>query len=188
VRLTAKALEEKEANDMLDGQYKALEAEIGEYIYGVDVENAETVIVNTLKRTMQSVAVAESCTGGKIASRITSIAGASSVFELGICTYSDRQKVEMLDVEQDVIEQHTAVSSQVAAQMAQNVRRKAESDYGVATTGYAGPGGDDVGLVYIAVCSGSRTRCRRLLLSGDREQVRYSACCEAMQLLLGEIG
>ncbi|MBP1551696.1 MAG: CinA family nicotinamide mononucleotide deamidase-related protein, partial [Oscillospiraceae bacterium] len=94
VRLTARALEDKEAEEMLDEQYRTLQNEIGEYIYGVDVDNAETVLVNTLKRTMQSVAVAESCTGGKIASRITSIAGASQVFELGICTYSDKQKVE----------------------------------------------------------------------------------------------
>ena len=183
IRLTAKALEEKEAADMLDSQYKALEKRIGEYIYGVDVDNAETVIVNTLKRTMQSVAVAESCTGGKIASRITSVAGASQVFELGICTYSDKQKVQMLDVDQDVLEQHTAVSSEVAVQMAQNVRIMAESDYGVATTGYAGPGGDDVGLVYIAVATADRTYVVKHHFAGKRETIINLASQYALDLL-----
>ena len=183
IRLTAKALEDKEAADMLDAQYKELEAEIGEYIYGVDVENAETVIVNTLKRTMQSVATAESCTGGKIASRITSVAGASQVFELGVCTYSDKQKVQILDVDQDVLEKHTAVSSEVAAQMAQNVRLKAESDYGVATTGYAGPDGEDVGLVYIAVATKDKTYIMKHHFAGRREVIINLASQYALDLL-----
>jgi len=183
VRLTARALEDKEAQEMLDGQYRQLQQKIGDYIYGVDVDNAETVIVNTLKRTMQSVAVAESCTGGKIASRITSIAGASQVFELGICTYSDRQKVEMLDVEQDVVEQHTAVSREVAVQMAQNVRRKAESTYGVATTGYAGPGGSDVGLVYIAVATEDKTYVAKCHFAGKRETIINLASQYALDML-----
>lgn len=183
IRITAKALEEKEANDMLDSQYKALEAEIGEYIYGVDVDNAETVIVNTLKRTMQSVAVAESCTGGKIASRITSVAGASQIFELGVCTYSNKQKVELLDVSQDDIEQYTEVSSQVAVQMAQNVRLKAESDYGISTTGYAGPGGEDVGLVYIAVATADKTYVAKHHFAGKRETVINLASQYALDML-----
>jgi len=183
IRLTAKALEEKEANEMLDEQYRALEAEIGEYIYGVDVDNAETVIVNTLKRTMQSVAVAESCTGGKIASRITSVAGASQVFELGVCTYSNRQKVELLDVNQDTVEEYTEVSSLVAAQMAQNVRLKAESDYGVSTTGYAGPDGKDVGLVYIAVATADKTYVVKHHFGGKRETIINLASQYALDLL-----
>ncbi len=183
IRLTAKALEEKEANEMLDEQYRALESEIGEYIYGVDVDNAETVIVNTLKRTMQSVAVAESCTGGKIASRITSVAGASQVFELGVCTYSNKQKVELLDVNQDDIETYTEVSSQVAAQMAQNVRLKAESDYGVSTTGYAGPDGKDVGLVYIAVATEDKTYVVKHHFGGKRETIINLASQYALDLL-----
>ncbi|MBQ7284506.1 MAG: competence/damage-inducible protein A, partial [Oscillospiraceae bacterium] len=183
VRLTARALEDKEAEEMLDEQYRTLQNEIGEYIYGVDVDNAETVLVNTLKRTMQSVAVAESCIGGKIASRITSVAGASQVFELGICTYSDKQKVEMLDVEQDVIEQQTAVSREVAVQMAQNVRKKAESTYGIATTGYAGPGGDDVGLVYIAVATEDKTWVVKHHFAGKRETIINLASQYALDML-----
>ena len=183
VRLTAKALDDREADQMLDEQYRALEAEIGEYIYGVDVDNAETVIVNTLKRTMKSVAVAESCTGGKIASRITSVAGASQVFELGVCTYSNKQKVELLDVNQEDIEKYTEVSSQVAVQMAQNVRLKAESDYGVATTGYAGPGGKDVGLVYIAVAAGDKTYVAKHHFAGKRETVINLASQYALDML-----
>lgn len=183
IRLTVKAEEEKQADSMLNEMYRELEAEIGEYIYGVDVENAETVIVQTLKRTMKSVAVAESCTGGKIASRITGVPGASSVFELGVCTYSDKQKVEMLDVDQDTLEKHTAVSSEVAAQMAQNVRRKAESDYALATTGYAGPDGEDVGLVYIAVATKEKTLVAKHHFAGSRQVITNLASQYALDML-----
>ncbi|MBQ5782877.1 MAG: competence/damage-inducible protein A, partial [Oscillospiraceae bacterium] len=183
VRITAKAETEQQADAMLDEMYTQLHSEISEYIYGVDVDNAETVIVNTLKKSMQTVAVAESCTGGKIASRITSVAGASQVFELGLCTYSNKQKVEILDVNQDTIEEYTEVSSQVAAQMAENVRRMAESDYGVATTGYAGPGGKDVGLVYVAVASKDKTYVVKHHFAGSREVVINLASQYALDLL-----
>ena len=183
IRITAKAEDEKQADSMLDAMYKDLEAQIGEYIYGVDVENAETVIVGTLKRTMKSVSVAESCTGGKIASRITGVPGASSVFELGVCTYSDRQKVEMLDVDQDTLEKYTAVSSQVAAQMVQNIRLKADSDYALATTGYAGPDGEDVGLVYIAVATREKNFVVKHHFAGSRQVITNLASQYALDML-----
>ncbi|MBQ5783036.1 MAG: competence/damage-inducible protein A [Oscillospiraceae bacterium] len=183
VRLTAKAEDEKQAQEMLDVQYRQLSSQIGEYIYGIDVDNCETVIVNTLRRAMQSVAVAESCTGGRISSRITSVAGASSVFELGVCTYSDKQKVEMLDVEQDIIETYTAVSSEVAVRMAENVRKKADSTYGVATTGYAGPDGADVGLVYIAVATAEKTYVKKFHFAGKREVITNLATQYALDML-----
>ncbi|MBQ7817054.1 MAG: nicotinamide-nucleotide amidohydrolase family protein, partial [Oscillospiraceae bacterium] len=146
-------------------------------------ENVETVLVHTLQKTMKTVATAESCTGGKIASRITSVAGASQVFELGMCTYSDKQKVEALDVDQDTLEEHTAVSAQVAAQMARNVRRKAESDYGVSTTGYAGPGGSDVGLVYIGVSTKDKIYVVKHHFAGSRETIINLASQYALDLL-----
>ena len=183
IRITAKAETEQQADAMLDDMYAQLHSEISEYIYGVDVDNSETVIVDTLKKSMQTVAVAESCTGGKIASRITSVAGASNVFELGLCTSSNKQKVEILDVNQDTIEEYTEVSSQVAAQMAENVRRMAESDYGVATTGYAGPGGKDVGLVYVAVASKEKTYVVKHHFAGSRQVVINLASQYALDLL-----
>ncbi|MBE6895116.1 MAG: competence/damage-inducible protein A [Ruminococcaceae bacterium] len=183
IRITAKAEDEKQAEAMLDDMYAQLYSQISEYIYGVDVDNAETVIVDTLKKSMQTVATAESCTGGRISSRITAVPGASQVFELGLCTYSNKQKVEMLDVDQDTIEEYTEVSSQVAAQMAQNVRRMAESDYGVATTGYAGPGGRDVGLVYIAVSAKDKTYVEKHHFAGSREVIINLASQYALDLL-----
>ena len=183
IRITARAEDNQQADSMLDDIQAQLQSEISEYIYGVDTDNVETVIVDTLKRAMQTVAVAESCTGGKIASRITSVAGASNVFELGLCTYSNKQKVEILDVSQDTIEEYTEVSSQVAAQMAENVRIKAESDYGVATTGYAGPGGKDVGLVYVAVATKDKTYVVKHHFAGSREVVINLASQYALDLL-----
>jgi len=183
IRITARAEEEKQAETMLDDIQAQLYSEIKEYIYGVDVDNVETVIVDTLKKSMQTVATAESCTGGRISARITSVAGASQVFELGLCTYSNKQKVEILDVNQDTIEEYTEVSSQVAAQMAENVRLKAESDYGVATTGYAGPGGKDVGLVYIAVATRDKTYVVKHHFAGSREVIINLASQYALDLL-----
>lgn len=183
IRITAKAENDKTADEMLNNIYAAINSKAGEYIYGVDCDNAESVIVNTLQKTMQSVAVAESCTGGNISSRIVAVNGASSVFELGICTYSDKQKVEMLDVNQDELEKHTAVSEEVAAQMAQNVRRKADSTYGVATTGYAGPTGEDVGLVYIAVATEDKTYVMKHHFAGNRQTIINLSTQYAFDLL-----
>lgn len=183
IRITAKAEDNQKADAMLDEMYQKLKNEIGEYIYAVDQENAETVIVDTLKKSMQTVAVAESCTGGRIAARITSVPGASQVFELGVCTYSNKQKIEMLDVNQDDIEKYTEVSGVVAAQMAQNVRIKAESDYGIATTGYAGPSGNDVGLVYIAVATADKVYVVKHHFAGSREVIANLAGQYALDLL-----
>ncbi|MEG2082739.1 MAG: competence/damage-inducible protein A, partial [Oscillospiraceae bacterium] len=183
IRITANADSSQEAEGALRAQMAALDKRISDYIYGVDVENIETVIVETLKKTLKTVATAESCTGGLVSSRITGVAGASTVFELGMCTYSDKQKMEMLCVQQDTIDEYTAVSSQVAAQMAQNVRTIADSDYGVATTGYAGPTGENVGLVFVAVATKEKTYVARHNFTGNRETITTLASQYALDLL-----
>ena len=187
VRLTALAETKEAADEMLDRIYTQLDSLIHNYIYGVDVENIETVLVEKLIAQGKTVATAESCTGGGISARITSVPGASSVFSLGVCTYSDLQKQEILGVTAEDIEIYTAVSSPVVTQMAQGIRAKAGADYAIATTGYAGPGGgtpqEPVGTVYVAVATKDCTYVKKCSFTGDRARITHLACQYALDLL-----
>lgn len=136
------------------------------------------------------VSTAESCTGGMISGAVTAVSGSSAVIELGVCSYSNRIKHEVLGVSAATLEKFSEYSVECAAEMAEGVRRLSGADYGVSTTGVAGPTGGSmehpVGEVCIAV-SGSRTISSRFLFDGDREQVRASATMTALELLLKEI-
>ena len=154
-----------------------------------------SVIVDRLASKNMTVATAESCTGGLIASSIVDIAGASDCFNEGYITYSNEAKMRNLSVKESTLMQYGAVSTQTAKEMAMGVRKKAHADFGIASTGIAGPGGGSpekpVGLVYIACAYNDKCQVRQLNLSGDRSQVRHQAADEALQLLsdcMDEIG
>lgn len=154
-----------------------------------------SVIVDRLASMEMTVATAESCTGGLIASSIVDIAGASDCFNEGYITYSNEAKMRNLSVKESTLMQYGAVSTQTAKEMAMGVRKKAHADFGIASTGIAGPGGGSpekpVGLVYIACAYDDKCQVRQLNLSGDRSQVRQQAADEALQLLsdcMDEIG
>lgn len=154
-----------------------------------------SVIVDRLASMKMTVATAESCTGGLIASSIVDIAGASDCFNEGYITYSNEAKMRNLSVKESTLMQYGAVSTQTAKEMAMGVRKKAHADFGIASTGIAGPGGGSpekpVGLVYIACAYDDKCQVRQLNLSGDRSQVRHQAADEALQLLsdcIDEIG
>ncbi|NEX01115.1 nicotinamide-nucleotide amidase [Pseudobutyrivibrio sp. NOR37] len=154
-----------------------------------------SVIVDRLASMKMTVATAESCTGGLIASSIVDIAGASDCFNEGYITYSNEAKMRNLSVKESTLMQYGAVSTQTAKEMAMGVRKKAHADFGIASTGIAGPGGGSpekpVGLVYIACAYDDKCQVRQLNLSGDRSQVRHQAADEALQLLsdcMDEIG
>ncbi len=154
-----------------------------------------SVIVDRLASKNMTVATAESCTGGLIASSIVDIAGASDCFNEGYITYSNEAKMRNLSVKESTLMQYGAVSTQTAKEMAMGVRKKAHVDFGIASTGIAGPGGGSpekpVGLVYIACAYDDKCQVRQLNLSGDRSQVRHQAADEALQLLsdcMDEIG
>ena len=154
-----------------------------------------SVIVDRLASMNMTVATAESCTGGLIASSIVDIAGASDCFNEGYITYSNEAKMRNLSVKESTLMQYGAVSTQTAKEMAMGVRKKAHADFGIASTGIAGPGGGSpekpVGLVYIACAYNDKCQVRLLNLSGDRSQVRHQAADEALQLLsdcMDEIG
>ena len=187
IRLTAHAEDRAAANEMLDKLYSKLDSLIHNNIYGVDVDNLETVLVNKLIADKKTVATAESCTGGGLSARITSVPGASSAFSLGVCTYSDEQKQKVLGVNPEDLDIYTAVSSPVVTQMAQGIRARSGADYAIATTGYAGPGGgtpqEPVGTVYIAVATEDKTFVKKCSFSGDRARITHLACQNAFDLL-----
>lgn len=145
-------------------------------------------IVTLLSQNRQTVATAESCTGGMIASTIVSMPGVSEVFGEGYVTYSNEAKIKNLSVSADTLEQFGAVSEQTASEMASGVRRQANSDYGIATTGIAGPDGGTkekpVGLVYISCASASQVKTIKCQFKGNRTEVRRQATEQALQLLL----
>ena len=148
---------------------------------------AAAEIIEKLTRHGKTVAVAESCTGGMICSMLVEPVGASACFAEGYVTYSNEAKEKNLGVSHEVLEACGAVSEQTARQMAEGVRRRGEADYGVATTGIAGPDGGTaekpVGLVYIACAHAGGTQVERLVFSGDRTRVRTQAAERALALL-----
>lgn len=151
----------------------------------------EEAIVEKLIKAQETISCAESCTGGLLSGTIINVAGVSAVYKQGYITYSDEAKNMILGVPQEVLTQYTAVSAQTAEKMAEGVCKVAGSDWGLSTTGYAGPEGgpqkEPVGLVFIGCSHHGDTVTRRLLLQGDRQRIREEAVKEAMLLLLQQM-
>lgn len=145
-------------------------------------------IIDLLNARGETVSVAESCTGGMVASALVDIPGASSCFCEGYVTYSNEAKEKNLGVDHNILTQHGAVSKETAEEMARGVRLRAAATYGIATTGIAGPGGGTsdkpVGLVYISCANEKMNRTIRCEFSGDRTAIRSQAAQKALELLL----
>ena len=139
-----------------------------------------------------TIATAESCTGGMAAQYLTSVPGASDVFECGIVSYANRIKIQELSVSPDTLARVGAVSRETALEMARGVRNRAASSLGVSTTGIAGPGGGSpgkpVGTVHIAVCNGDCELHRQLSLNGTRQEIREAAVEQLFLLALELLG
>lgn len=147
-----------------------------------------TSIIDKLVSNKWTVSTAESCTGGMIASTIVDVPGASDCFNEGYVTYSNEAKMKNLKVKDETLMAHGAVSEETAKEMAIGVRNRAKSDFGISSTGIAGPGGGSptkpVGLVYIGCAFGDgQCKVKELHLSGTRTEVRMSAVEEALKLL-----
>ncbi len=143
--------------------------------------------VAMLKAAGKTAATAESCTGGLLSARLTSVPGASEVFSCGICAYSANQKHRLLNVPEEIIARTGTVSAETASAMACGVRSLARADYGISVTGAAGPDpceGHPPGTVFIAVCGESGSEIRALHLRGNREQIRSQTVDRALELLL----
>ena len=162
--------------------------ELGARIFSDNDETLETVVVRLLKQRKETLATAESCTGGLIANKITNVSGASEVFLAGYVTYANSAKSDVLNVDSELIDKHGAVSEAVARAMAEGARRRAASTHGLATTGIAGPtGGSDekpIGTVYIALASeNSGTIVKKFRFPTDRETFKQLAAQAALDLL-----
>jgi nicotinamide-nucleotide amidase len=162
--------------------------ELGVSVFSDDDQALEGVVVGLLKQRKETLATAESCTGGLIANKITNVSGASEVFLAAYVTYANPVKSDVLNVDPKLIDKHGAVSEAVARAMAEGARTRAASTYGLATTGIAGPtGGSDekpVGTVYIALASeDSETIAKKFFFPTDRETFKQLAAQAALDLL-----
>ena len=186
LRLTARADDAAIAKRGLDHSAAALRRAIKEGVYAESDVDMAQIFVEMCKAKKVTVCVAESCTGGMLGSRITSVPGSSDIFLGGVIAYSNAVKVKELGVSEEDLEAHGAVSEQVVRAMAVGARKKFGADMALAITGVAGPGGGTpekpVGLVWICVATAYGVEPRKITSWGNREEIRYRASQAAMEL------
>lgn len=180
------------AQKVLQTLTKQVQQAIGPAFYGLDADfPLAQAIGNLLLRRKETVALAESCTGGMVAARMTDIAGSSRYLLGGVVAYDNRIKEQVIQVPAKFLRTYGAVSREVALAMAEGVRVGFGSTWGVSITGIAGPGGGTsqkpVGLVYIAVVSRNRKVCEKYLFKGERDAVRQRAVTQALDLLRAQL-
>jgi nicotinamide-nucleotide amidase len=172
---------------VLDQADQVVRAELGHAIFSTGDESLEEVLVKLLTKKKQTLAIAESCTGGLLANRTTNVAGASAVLLAGYVCYANEAKIDILGVNPKLIEAHGSVSEQVARAMAEGARSRAKSTYALATTGVAGPSGGSeekpVGTVYAALASGEETKVKKLFFPSDRETFKELVAQAAFEML-----
>ncbi len=156
-------------------------------IFACDYETMEGVVAKYLKSKSMTLAVAESCTGGLIADRLTNVPGSSDFFERGVVAYSNPSKIALLNVPQSTIDQNGAVSEETAVAMSEGIRKTSGTDIGLSTTGIAGPAGGTlqkpVGTVYIALTDGKRKACRKFLFRWNRKRIKEISAQWALEML-----
>lgn len=193
LRLSAKGTDKEALMAGIEEQVKKLYPLIGDIIYGEEEEDGrvEKQIGTLLTDKKMSLATAESFTGGSIAERITAVPGASNYFKGSIVCYATEMKVKLLDVPQELIDKHSVVSEEVAVAMANNVKKKLETDFAIATTGNAGPTKGDsdaeVGTVYIGISTPKATFAQKFVMGKHRERVVKKSVNKAFELLYKEI-
>jgi nicotinamide-nucleotide amidase len=187
LRITARADSTDAAGRKVELVEKRIRSKAGKYIYAADEEELEEVIGKLLLERRLTLAVAESCTGGLIADRITNVPGSSNYFERSYVTYSNESKLADLGVPSSLILRHGAVSSEVAEAMAAGVRTKSNSDIGLSTTGIAGPSGGSkekpVGLVWVGYSDRAGTLALRFNFGDNRRRTKERAAQAALELL-----
>jgi nicotinamide-nucleotide amidase len=192
LRLSSTGLNKEAVIEGVDAQVETLLPLINDIFVGFEEQSSlEQIIGNKLVKLGKSLAVAESCTGGKIAENITSYGGASAFFKGGVVAYATETKLKVLNVPSTLISKHSVVSSEVAEAMAQNVKAVFNSDYGIATTGNAGPlKGDsdaEIGTVFIAIATPDRVFSQQFNFGQQRLRVVQKAVTMAFTLFQKEI-
>jgi len=182
-------------DDAADGIQQAesiVREQLGKHIFGVDDEQLESIVIQQLAARRQTLAVAESCTGGLLANKLTNVPGASAVFLAGHCTYSNAAKQSTLGVKTESLAEHGAVSEVVAKQMAEGARAKHDADFALATTGIAGPHGGTaekpLGTVFIAFSTPDEMDVMNFCFTTDRESFKYLVTQQALNALREKLG
>lgn len=187
LRVTVSSKEEEIANNQLVEIEQKIRSKVGRFVIAKGEVSLEEVVGRLLKERDLRIAVAESCTGGGLADRITNVSGSSNYFERGIVTYSNAAKVELLKVEEDVIMKKGAVSEEVAMQMAEGIKSTSGVDIGVALTGIMGPGGavtnKPVGTVFIGYCDDKVCTAKRFQFGDDRIMNKTRATQAALEMI-----
>src|SRR5256886_867622 len=187
IHLRAHGRTEADAEALLDDLSLKIEGALGNSVFSFRGETMEEVLGRRLSITGFTLAVAESCTGGLIAQRLTNVPGSSKYFIEGVVTYSNESKTRLLGVDKGLIHEFGAVSQRVARDMARGGCSRADNDFGLAASGIAGPGrGTEkktVGLVFIALADDAHTEHKKLTIPGDRELVRWRASQAALDML-----
>jgi nicotinamide-nucleotide amidase len=177
----------EEADARVEELAEKIQDELGDAIFSCKGESIEQIVSYLLQMRNMTLAVAESCTGGLLAERITSLSGSSRYFLGGAVVYSNELKTQFANVPKALIDQHGAVSREVAASMAEGIRKRCLSSYGVGITGVAGPGGGTeqkpVGLVYVALVGEEGTQVVERNFPGDRKRVRQFASQQALEMI-----
>ena len=186
LHLTAQAASLQAADTALDLAVLELQAVLGPSIYSADGRSLEAVVGDLLREHKLTIAVAESCTGGLLASRLTDVPGSSDYVERGVVCYSNRSKTELAGVPEALIAEQGAVSEPVARAMAEGIRTRAGTNVGIGITGIAGPGGGSpekpVGTVAVAVIVDDEARVRTFQFLGGRDMVKFQAAQAALNM------
>ena len=187
VKITVTEKNEKSAGLAISKIEKKIKSRLKDYIFGYDTEKLEEIVGKKLLKSRKTLAIAESCTGGLLASRITDIPGSSIYLKLGLITYGNESKNKLLNIPMDAIKKYGAVSKQIASLMAKNVQIMAGVDYGIGISGIAGPGGatkkKPIGLVYVALATKNKTICKEFNFIGTRSLIKYKSTQAALNML-----
>lgn len=187
LRLTVRDVDSADADAFLGDAASAIRARLGRSIYADNSTDLAEVVLDRCRALRQTIAVAESCTGGLLGARLTSIPGSSDVVLGGVIAYANDVKRDLLGVEQKQLDAHGAVSEEVVRQMAEGARDRFRASLGIGITGIAGPGGGTpekpVGTVWIGLAEQQATRALQLRLIGDRDEIRRRATQSALELV-----
>ena len=188
LRLSGRGFNEEQLEKDLYNEIEKLKVIIGDIIYGLEEESPmEETLKNLFAENGFTLATAESCTGGQIASLLTSVSGASSYFSGSMVTYATQSKINLLSVLAEIIEKHSVNSAEVAEAMASGVRQKLKTDFAISTTGNAGPSkGDsdaDLGTVYIGIATPSKIYSEKFSFGNHREKVVGKAVNKSLQMI-----
>jgi nicotinamide-nucleotide amidase len=183
IHLRARSRDASQAEALIAEVAGQIEPLIGDRIYSRNGDSLEKVVGDLLRVRQAHLSVAESATAGLLGARITAVPNSSDYFLGGFLTYSDEMKTSLLGVPAAMIAEHTAVSEPVAKAMAEGAKERTGSDYALSITGYAGPDGEKVGLVFVGLATPNGTEARRVQLPGDRERVRAFSTNTALDLL-----